>query len=368
MNATVGSLLPASRDERVGLVLAAALHALLLAALAWKPVSVALPPPPERMTVTLTESVGLTSTSLAPAAEAAADVAPRLGEPAPPAASSPPIEPKAAPESPPAPPPAKPAPPAPKAAAPPKPQPAPKPTASAVAKPSPAPIPAPRPAPQSAPRPSPVPAPPPVAKAAAKPAPKPASALPQRAPVPTPAARPSPAAASAPARPPVATSRIGDDFLKGVTASRSGSQAARPAAAPGGSRLGDDFLKGVPGAQTSGTARTPPAAAIGPAVQSALAGSISRQLKPHWVVPQGVEAEALVTVLSWSLNRDGSLAGPPQVVRQEGITDANRAQAARHAEQAIRAVQLAAPFNLPAEYHDAWKRVASFRFDRKLSQ
>lgn len=114
--------------------------------------------------------------------------------------------------------------------------------------------------------------------------------------------------------------------------------------------------------------RSPPAQAIGPAVQSALAGSISRQLKPHWAAPQGADADKLVTILSWSLNRDGSLAGPPQVVRQEGITDANRPQAARHAEQAIRAVQLAAPFNLPPEYYDAWNRVASFRFDRKLSQ
>jgi len=75
-----------------------------------------------------------------------------------------------------------------------------------------------------------------------------------------------------------------------------------------------------------------------------------------------------VTILSWNLNRDGTLAGRPTVVRQEGINDANRAQAGRHAEQAIRAVQLAAPFDLPEEYYDAWKRVASFRFDRKLSQ
>ena len=66
--------------------------------------------------------------------------------------------------------------------------------------------------------------------------------------------------------------------------------------------------------------------------------------------------------------RDGSLAGSPRVVRQEGITEANRPQAARHAEQAIRAVELAAPFDLPDQYYDAWKRVTSFRFDKRLSQ
>ena len=107
---------------------------------------------------------------------------------------------------------------------------------------------------------------------------------------------------------------------------------------------------------------------IGPAVKSALAGSISRQLKPRWVAPQGAEAELLVTVLAWDLNLDGTLNGNPRVVRQEGITEANRAQAQRHAEQAIRAVKLAAPFNLPPQYYPAWKRIADFRFDRKLSQ
>ena len=84
--------------------------------------------------------------------------------------------------------------------------------------------------------------------------------------------------------------------------------------------------------------------------------------------PQGPDAEQLVTMLRFDLNPDGSLDGPPEVVRQTGITDANRPQASRHAEQAIRAVQLAAPFDLPEEYYEAWKRVARSRFDRKLSQ
>ena len=67
-------------------------------------------------------------------------------------------------------------------------------------------------------------------------------------------------------------------------------------------------------------------------------------------------------------NPDGTLAGSPRVVRQEGITEANRPQAQRHAEQAVRAVRLAAPFNLPSEFYPAWKRIAEFRFDRRLSQ
>ena len=117
-----------------------------------------------------------------------------------------------------------------------------------------------------------------------------------------------------------------------------------------------------------GAATNPPAAAFGPEVAASLVSGIARQIKPHWTAPQGVDADKLVTVLAWSLNPDGSLAGRPQVVQQLGITDTNRTQAQRHAEQAIRAVQLAAPFNLPAPYYAKWKRVASFRFDRKLSQ
>ncbi len=186
----------------------------------------------------------------------------------------------------------------------------------------------PKPAPQPVVQPKPQPRP--VAKAPAQPAPRPVVARP-----------------AAPSRTPPAK--------------------AAPRQA-GADRLGNDFLDGVKSATGSGRDTNPPAAAIGPAVRSALAGSISRQLKPRWVAPQGAEAELLVTVLAWDLNPDGTLSGSPRVVRQEGITDANRAQAQRHAEQAIRAVRLAAPFDLPPQYYSAWKRVSDFRFDRKLSQ
>jgi hypothetical protein len=143
---------------------------------------------------------------------------------------------------------------------------------------------------------------------------------------------------------------------------------AKTVTKPGASRIGDDFLKGTPGGTAKAPPGPPPAATIGPAVRSALGGAIARQLKPHWKIPQGAEAELLVTVLEWRLKPDGSLDGAPRVVRQEGITEANRAQAARHAEQAIRAVRLAAPFNLPEEYYPAWRLISNSRFDRKLAQ
>jgi hypothetical protein len=107
---------------------------------------------------------------------------------------------------------------------------------------------------------------------------------------------------------------------------------------------------------------------LGPDARSALSGAIARQLKPHWVAPEGVDADKLVTVLAWDLNPDGTLADAPHVVRQEGITDSNRPQARRHAEQAIRAVELGAPFQLPAQYYAIWKHVRAFEFNRTLSQ
>jgi outer membrane biosynthesis protein TonB len=265
-----------------------ALHAGVLAALLLSP-SAKQPRPPERITVTLSDQVGLKSTSPEPAAKSAPDLAPTLGE-APPA----PAEPKPVP-----------APPAPVHEAPPPP-PAPKPVVKPVPQP---------------------PAPP---KVAEKPAPTPAKAKP--------AAEPARKAEPAPSPPKHA----------------------------GGQRIGADFLKGT-GAD-EGTSKSAPAAAIGPEVMASLSSAITRQLRPNWTAPQGADADQLVTVLTWDLDEGGRLVSRPRVVSQSGITDANRAQASRHAEQAIRAVELSAPFQLPPQYYKTWRHVSAFRFDRKLSQ
>jgi outer membrane biosynthesis protein TonB len=299
-------------EERIGLIAAVAVHAGLVALLLWHPPKGEVVTPPDRIEVTISDDIAAKSTSPQPRSDARPDTAPELGEPPPPA------EPEAAPPAP--------------RVEPPPPEPRP------VAKPQP------RPQPKVVPKP--VPAPKPVARPVPRPAPKPA---------PKPAARPAPKPAARPAAKPATKS--------------STKAAAKPTGKPGGSRIGNDFLEGVRGARSSGTAKAPPAQVAGPAVQSSLLGAISRTIRPHWQgkVPEGADSEKLVTILRWNLNRDGSLAGTPTVVRQEGITDANRPQAARHAEQAIRAVQLAAPFDLPNEYYDTWKRV-TIKFDKRLAQ
>jgi hypothetical protein len=67
-------------EERLGLGLALAAHAALVAWLVLSPPAPAPLPPPERMTVTLSEDVGLTSTAPQPAAQPAPDAAPVRGD------------------------------------------------------------------------------------------------------------------------------------------------------------------------------------------------------------------------------------------------------------------------------------------------
>lgn len=277
-------------EERIGLVVALAAHAGLVAWLAlWQPVPEPLPMP-EKVSVTLSDEVGLVATTPEPLNDPAPDAGPEAGEAPPPPA--------------------------------PLIQPAPQPTF------------APKPLPQPVARP--VPPPKPVARPVPPRRDQIADLLDRRPPPRTAPPRTAPPRTAPP----------------------------KPGTGTGSTRFADAFSKGVPGASGAGA----PPATIGPAERSALASAIARQLKPKWVAPQGADAEKLITILSWDINPDGTLSGAPRVVRQDGITDANRAQAQRHAEQAIRAVKLAAPFNLPRDLYSAWKRVANFRFDRRLSQ
>ena len=261
------------REESLGLALALAGHAVLFAWMVWQEPP---PPPPlpERMTVTISDEVGLTSAAPASQVEAAPDKGPEIGEAPPPPAPEP----------------------------------------VQVAKPAPVP-------------PRPVPAP---AKVAAKPAAQPVK----------PAAKQAQTAQKAP---------------------------TKVAAKAGASSFDDMFSKGIPGAKTQGKAQTPPAPITG-AVRNSLAGEVARQLKRRWQGPNGLEIEKLATTVEWSLNPDGTLAGQPRVVSQTGITDANRPQAKRHQEQALKAVRLAAPFTtLPSQYYSAWKTLR-FTFDWKINQ
>lgn len=180
------------------------------------------------------------------------------------------------------------------------------------------------------------------------------------APRPQPQARPKPAPTqSAPTR---------DRSRPDRAPSKPATQPSQAAAAKGGgSRIGDDFLEGR-GSSTTTTETRAPASQIGASAKASIQQALARQVKPHWTAPQGVDVDLLVTLVDFDLNPDGTLKGRPRVRSQAGVNDANRAQAARHAENAIRAVQLAAPFDLPEEYYEAWKSVRGARFDRNTSR
>lgn len=298
------------RGEKIGLGIAVAGHALLLALLSatflrpTEPLKLNNPP----MDVSIVDKVALLS------------AAPNPSDAPPPAAKAP--EQSETPEE---------------AAPAPKPE-LPK-AAPAPAKP--APKPAPKPEPRPTPKPVPAKAPPPPKPAPAKPAPaKPAPAKPAPA-------KPTPPKA-------------------GTTASGQGKASATRAPL-----LGDDFLKDLRSKATSNAAKPgasgTPAATIGPAQVSALNAEIRRQLRPFWKAPSGADAELLRTVVSVNLARDGSLVGAPEVVDTTGITPSNQGQVKLHREQAIKAIRLAAPFKLPPDLYAGWKSLR-ISFDKRLSQ
>lgn len=209
------------------------------------------------------------------------------------------------------------------------------------------------------------------------PAPEPAPAPPERverAPPPPPPPKPQPTRAArpapAPTQPAPARDRSRPDRTPAPAASTA--PAPRPSPAParaaersGGSRIGDDFLEGR-GSSTSTTETRAPAARFGSAERAALSSAITRQLRPHWTAPSGLEAELLISTVSWDLSPDGTLRGTPRCrTDPASITDSNRPQAGLHCERAIRAVQRAAPFNLPEQFYDRWKAL-EWQFDRRL--
>ncbi|MCX7677284.1 MAG: TonB C-terminal domain-containing protein, partial [Alteraurantiacibacter sp.] len=139
-----------------------------------------------------------------------------------------------------------------------------------------------------------------------------------------------------------------------------------PPRAGGGSRLDQNFISGL----SDGTGETGQAADRPNAQQQAsIDAAIIRQLKPHWNPPSGLDVDKLVTVVRFRLNRDGTLNGNPEVLRTTGVNETNRAQVARHQEQAVRAVRLAAAqgFDLPERFYSGWS-VVTTNFDNRLAQ
>jgi hypothetical protein len=102
-------------------------------------------------------------------------------------------------------------------------------------------------------------------------------------------------------------------------------------------------------------------AAIAPEVHRQLQSCASRQVSP------GTGANRIVTAINLRLNRDGSLAGRPTIVRQTGLDKENRHLAEKVANLALAEFAGCSSINgLPDELYDApngWRSVTlNYRF------
>jgi outer membrane biosynthesis protein TonB len=201
--------------------------------------------------------------------------------------------------------------------------------------------------------PPPAPQPKPVPKQEALPEPRPvkakvAPATPAPAPVP---AKAAPAKSAPAAKPSLLSSNLLSDLKASARAEGKGSRTT-------GSRIGADFLKGVANPSTGKgvSARAP----ISGAAMNGLAAAIKRQVQPCYDLGSlgGTPATQIVTVLHLRFNKDGSVAGTPQISEQTGVTDDNRSYKQQMAEISRRAVLRCAPLKLPPElYEGGWDNI-----------
>lgn len=176
-------------------------------------------------------------------------------------------------------------------------------------------------------------APPPPASAPTPPQPQ---AVPLPAPLPlAPALTPQPAPRPAPPRP--STRPL--DTLRLPPVERT-------------SRLGDDFLKGI--GERSNPARPAPAAAtFGAEAKASVDQAIKRQIQPcaDRQPALGAGAERIRVVLNLRLDRSGRLQRPPTVVRTSGVDADNERYEQPVIDQAIAVYRACSPLRLPPELY-----------------
>ncbi len=348
------------RSEKIGLGVAVVGHVVLFGLLSvgflsapelpkiqQQPIDVSLVPD-VALEATAPQSVETPAESVAPDEGAPEDAAPPAPEEAEPEPQPNPVPP--APQPRPAPP---------KRAL--KPQPAPEP----VAKPQPKPRPAP---------PKPAAKPAPVAKPVVKPQPKPEKAPPAKA---APAkAAPTKAAAKPSVAPAKTSSTSGKTAsaasakpAKPSTTKGSGSTAEAKAARPRGSRLGDNFLKGLSADPSPSKSEAPKATKLGAQAAANIGSAILRQVQPcaNRQVTPGPGAERIRVTINLRLNRDGTLKGRPTISDHAGVDDENRRYVDRVDDLAIATFTGCSPLRgLPDDLYDVQNGWSNFSLRYKL--
>ncbi|MEP2101146.1 MAG: cell envelope biogenesis protein TolA [Parasphingorhabdus sp.] len=129
----------------------------------------------------------------------------------------------------------------------------------------------------------------------------------------------------------------------------------KPKPKPKGSRLGKDFLKGVTDQSSVSRNQNVTGEKASARAVASLQQELYRQVKRKWKPPSGADAELLRTKVTARLDRNGNIVGTPTATTT-GITASNRSQAGIHKERAIAAVKLAAPYKtFPEKYYTEWQ-------------
>lgn len=112
-----------------------------------------------------------------------------------------------------------------------------------------------------------------------------------------------------------------------------------------------------------------PAATMTGQAAANIAQAILRQIQPcaDRQIDPGPGASRIVTAINLRLNRDGSMAARPRVVRQSGVDDENRRYADRVADLAIASFTGCAPLRgLPTELYDVPRGWSNFTMNYRL--
>jgi outer membrane biosynthesis protein TonB len=341
------------RSEKIGLGVAVVGHVLLFGALSLgflgapelpkkieqQPIDVSLVPD-VALEATAPQSVETPAESVAPDEGAPEDAAPPAPEEAEPEPQPDPVPPAPQPKP-----------------APPKPAP----------KPQPAPEPKPQPKPKPAP-PKPVAKPAPVPKPAVKPQPKAEKAPPAKA---APAKSAPTKAAAKPSAAPAKTSSSASSSkpTKPSSTKGSGSTAEAKVSRPRGSRLGDNFLKGLSADPSPSKSEAPKAAKLGAQAAANIGSAILRQVQPcaNRQVTPGPGAERIRVTINLKLNRDGTLKSRPTISGHAGVDDDNRRYVDRVDDLAIATFVGCSPLRgLPDDLYDVQNGWSNFSLRYKL--
>lgn len=176
-------------------------------------------------------------------------------------------------------------------------------------------------------------------------------------PVPEPVVRPTPAPAPKQVSRPVTSPKKTPPAAQKATpkATPKATTPAKKGTRPTG-RL-DGIVDGLSKTPTKSTqTKGAPAATTAAEVRRSIDVSIKAKVGPRWngCRVSGVDVDQLKTVVKFRLTEAGALAGFTSVTTT-GQNDSNRFQVQRHQECAKRAIELAAPFDLPEENFSFWQ-------------